>query len=299
MEELPGGRPDREDDRPRFVSVIVPALNAGATLRTQLEALAAQTYDGPWEVVIADNGSTDDTLDVARAWIDRMPKMSIVDASARRSSNYARNRGALAASGDLLLFCDSDDVVDAGWIEAFVAASGSSDMLGGWYEDRTLNAGRSRPRHASDHLPTGKGFLPYALGGNLAVDASVFQALGGFREEYALGACEVEFCWRAQLASYTLSFVPEAVVRYRHRQGLRAVARQNYIRGQSRPRLYRDFRGYGMPKSRMRSTILAWTWIITRSYYLLEPDRRVEWIRRAFVRLGMLRGSFRYRVLYI
>ena len=49
-------RSPRERPRPSSVSVIVPAYNAAATLAEQLEALAAQRFDGDWELVIVDNG---------------------------------------------------------------------------------------------------------------------------------------------------------------------------------------------------------------------------------------------------
>jgi glycosyltransferase involved in cell wall biosynthesis len=50
------------------VSVVVPNLNGAATLPDQLEALAGQTYTGDWEVILADNGSTDTSADVVREW---------------------------------------------------------------------------------------------------------------------------------------------------------------------------------------------------------------------------------------
>lgn len=63
------GIPGREDGggdgrRPRL-SVIIPCLNAADTIGKQLEALARQEWSEPWEVVILDNGSTDETLAVA------------------------------------------------------------------------------------------------------------------------------------------------------------------------------------------------------------------------------------------
>jgi cellulose synthase/poly-beta-1,6-N-acetylglucosamine synthase-like glycosyltransferase len=53
---MPPERDRRERSRPSSVSVIVPAYNAAATLAEQLEALAAQRFDGDWELVIVDNG---------------------------------------------------------------------------------------------------------------------------------------------------------------------------------------------------------------------------------------------------
>ena len=73
---MPPERDRRERSRPRSVSVVVPAYNAAATLAEQLEALAAQQYEGDWEVVVVDNGSTDGTADLARRYAGRFPAFS-------------------------------------------------------------------------------------------------------------------------------------------------------------------------------------------------------------------------------
>ena len=64
-------RPERS--RPNSITVVVPAYNAVATLAEQLDALAAQQYEGDWEVVVVDNGSTDGTADLARRYAQRFP----------------------------------------------------------------------------------------------------------------------------------------------------------------------------------------------------------------------------------
>ena len=65
------------------LSVIIPCLNAEATIATQLEALANQHWSKPWEVVVSDNGSTDNSLEIVKSYKDRLPNLRIVDASAR------------------------------------------------------------------------------------------------------------------------------------------------------------------------------------------------------------------------
>src|SRR5690606_10578144 len=99
----------RLDGRPQ-ISVVIPARDAARWIDAQLGALACQEVPVPWEVVVADNGSTDDTVARAEAWADRLP-VRVVDASGRPGPNHARNQGTAAARGDLLLYCDADDVV--------------------------------------------------------------------------------------------------------------------------------------------------------------------------------------------
>lgn len=88
-----GMRPTRhrgERPRPRSVSVVVPAYNAAATIAEQLEALATQRFDGDWELVIVDNGSTDGTADLARRYCQRFKEFTLIDSAAGPPRRAAR-----------------------------------------------------------------------------------------------------------------------------------------------------------------------------------------------------------------
>ncbi len=284
---------------PRFISVVIPAFNAAGALSTQLEALANQTYQGSWEVIVADNRSTDDTRMILDAWEDKLP-LHVVGALDRKGSNYSRNVGAKAAKGDLLLFCDADDVADSRWIEAMAKAATTSDLLGGRLEHETLNDPKVRSWRTPsqrDGLRRSHGFLPYAGAGNCGVRAAVFSELGGWNEDFHSGG-DPDFFWRAQLASYRLSFVPDAVIHYRHRTALRSLARQYYVRGLGATRLYRDFRPLGVPKKRIRGGLKVWLWILLHAPgALVFSANRPRFVRKTAYRLGLLRGSLRHRVL--
>ncbi len=280
----------------------MPVLNSAATLPEQLDALAAQTYRGEWELVIADNGSTDGSPELAGRWADRVPALRIVDASDRKGQNHARNAGASAARGDFIVFCDSDDVATPGWLEAMARAAGDCDLVGGGLDHETLNdpVVRNWPNRNLNTGASRDGFLPYAVSANLGVRASVFRALGGFNEEYLTGGGDdVDFCWRAQLASYQLSFAPDAVIRYRHRSDLRSLARQYYNYGYGSVRLYRDFRARGMPARRPLASLAGWARLASKSWMLFSPALRGRWVRTVAFDVGRIRGSMRFRVWYL
>jgi cellulose synthase/poly-beta-1,6-N-acetylglucosamine synthase-like glycosyltransferase len=81
---------------PLTVSVVIPARNAAWCLTEQLRALAAQDFDGTWEVVVSDNGSTDGTVALVRDLAASFPvPLRVVDASRRPGPAHARNEGAL------------------------------------------------------------------------------------------------------------------------------------------------------------------------------------------------------------
>src|SRR4051794_41093928 len=155
-------------DPPQLISVIIPVLNGEPHVGDQLAALAGQSYDGDWELVVADNGSTDRTIEIVESWRPRLPSLTIADATARRGLNHARNAGASAAHGDLLVFCDADDVANPGWLEAMARAAADADIVGGRLEWETLNdpvVRAWRPQKPMTDLVTGHGFLRYAPGG--------------------------------------------------------------------------------------------------------------------------------------
>ena len=78
-------------------SVIIPVYNGAATLGEQLAALAPQTTDRPFEVLVCDNNSTDGTRTVVDEWVGRVPGLRVVDAFARQGPSHARNRGIVEA----------------------------------------------------------------------------------------------------------------------------------------------------------------------------------------------------------
>ena len=161
---------------------MIPARNAASLLRGQLAALAAQTYTGEWEVIVADNGSTDDTRQVVRDASLGGAAVRLVDASGRVASNRARNIGAAAARGEFVLFVDADDEVAPTWLDAMARAASRCDAVGGCLERVRLNTARDvRPgRELSSHLQVWPGFLPYANGANCGLRRSLFGELGLF-----------------------------------------------------------------------------------------------------------------------
>jgi len=274
-------------------------LNAAATLDRQLSALSCQVGVGAYEVVVCDNGSTDRTVDIARAWANRIPQLSLVDASARRGAAHARNRGVKATAGDLVAFCEADDEVEPGWLAALAKAAGADhDMVGGRIDVTSLNAPTVRAwrnwNPPSDRLPVKSNFLPFAIGANCAIWRDVLSSVGGWNETYDVQT-DVELSWRVQLSSFRLGFAPDAVVRYSYRDSMPALARQSYRFGRTDARLARDFRRLGAPPVAIRQTVGGWVSLATRG-----PDlARSRALRGALLQhhawlAGRVAGSVRY-----
>jgi glycosyltransferase involved in cell wall biosynthesis len=287
---------------PRLISVIVPVLNGGENLRHQLVSLATQDYEGSWEVVVADNGSTDGTRAIVQRALAEVPAARVVDASARRGPSHARNAGAKAARGDFLSFCDADDVASPGWLSAMANAAREADVVTGPLEVERLNPPSTFVWNGpppSTRLMRPHRFLDFASGSNCGVWAEAFHELGGFDEAKLVGE-DIDFSWRAQLASRGIHFAPELVMHKRFRTRLPALARQQYGYGRANPALFRQFREAGMPRARIRAALKAWCWIAYAAPVApWSARRRMQWVQEASLRTGQLVGSLENRVIFV
>jgi glycosyltransferase involved in cell wall biosynthesis len=276
---------------PQLVSVIIPARNAGTTIDRQLEALADQKHAPEYEVVVVDNGSTDNTATVTASFSSRIARLRVLAASGAPGINRARNAGAHAARGDLLAFCDADDQVTPTWIAELAAAAPDADILGGRLDVEQLNSPAHqlwRPPPPPDRLPVALGFLPYPIGANLAVWADAYRSLGGFDERFDIGATEIEFAWRAQLHGYRLAFAPRAVVAYRYPTTRRHHIRQNYRWGRADGRLRRTFTDRRLPARRPGLGTAARDALGDATRSPLDHGARARTIRRAAYLAGLI-----------
>ena len=284
-----------------MISVVIPVRNEAARLPNQLDALGAQTFEGAWEVIVADNGSTDGTAARAMAYADRLPGLQVADASSVRGVSHARNVGASVARGDFFLFCDADDVVTPTWLERMAAAAETCDAVGGRLEKLVPAKRAAAPLPVSTHdLQLWSGFLPFASGANCGVRASLLRDLGGFDERYVSGGDDCDFFWRLQLEGHRVCFVPDAVVGYRERVALRMVALQFYRYGLADARLFGDFRGRGMPSRSLLTVARQWLHLLVLApWYWVDRARRRQWVKSVARRIGRVGGSIRLRVWYL
>jgi glycosyltransferase involved in cell wall biosynthesis len=281
------------------ISVIVPVHNGMPWLEDQLRALTEQECPVPWEVVVADNGSTDQSTSVVREWARRSPVLRLVDASEVRGPGAARNAGVREARGDLLAFCDADDVVHPGWLSAHVSALAGADISAGVFDFWSLN-GLSPPDPPSYAPPPAMGlfdFLPAAGSGNVALRRRTFEELGGFAEDLMTGE-DFDLSWRAQLAGHRFVLTPEAVLARRDQQGFGAVFRRYTSYGRCGPVLYRRFRNQGL-RPDLPLAAKTWGWLVVTSPRLVQPEFRDRWARVAGWRTGRLLASVRNRVLFL
>lgn len=93
-----------------LVSIIVPNYNGEVFLADTIESVIHQNYDN-WELIIVDDGSTDNSEDVAKKYVSSKIHYIKRPASVRKGGNACRNIGIKNAQGEFLIFLDSDDLL--------------------------------------------------------------------------------------------------------------------------------------------------------------------------------------------
>ena len=282
------------------ISVVIPARDSAPWIDDQLAALSNQRCRSPWEVIVVDNGSGDDTTGRARAWVGRVPGLRLVEATERATSGYARNRGAAAARHGHLAFCDADDEVGPDWVAAHHRALFEHDLVTGPVELTRLNAPWQVVERGGgwpDAPPIGNRFLPFAMTCNLGTHRRVLDEVGGFDEARTNGNDKV-FSWDAQLAGHALHFAPDAVVHYRLRSGGRATWQRQLAIGRSAPTLYARYRRHGMPPSGTAGAVRDLAGLVVGVVRLGRRADRQRWARVAGRRAGRILGSIEHRTWY-
>ena len=229
-----------------FVSVVVPAYNAAATIEACLQSLLAQDYPRErYEVVVVDNNSSDETA----AIVARYP-VQLLQERSRQSSYAARNRGIEAARGELVAFTDADCVAEPNWLTCLV--EGHTDATVGAFAGRVLalrpetilEQFAQRRRQVSQDASMACSFLPYAITANVAYRRDILRALGGFDEQLISGG-DADLSWRLQqVCGRAIRFNRDAIVHHKHRSTLKSFWRQHRLYGYGTAMLYQRYAGY-------------------------------------------------------
>lgn len=116
-----------------MISVIIPAYNAARTVRRCIKSVLDQTYT-EWEMIIVDDGSKDDTLDICQSYDDSRIRVLHKENGGVSS---ARNMGLKFAQGDYIAFIDSDDFIEADYLEHLSQGLGYDIVISGFCYENT------------------------------------------------------------------------------------------------------------------------------------------------------------------
>lgn len=198
-----------------FVSVILCTLNRERLLRRALDCLGRQTMSlEGFEIIVVDDGSTDDTTEICTGVRARLPNLKVVSAAEHVGFSRAGNMGISEAKGDLVLFTDDDCLVQEDWIERMAAALDRAPIVAGTIASPTQNGMKLCQNIDEFHafLP-GKRAGPrdFIAGANMGFRRGVLEELNGFDDKDHM-CRDMELMLRARQKGYRAHYAPEVVV---------------------------------------------------------------------------------------
>ncbi|MDD5748508.1 MAG: glycosyltransferase family 2 protein [Actinomycetota bacterium] len=137
MEKKQKGVHNRKEGFPS-VSFVIPTLNSENTIRSCLDSVFSQDYEGDFEVIISDGGSQDKTLSIVREFGCRIVENPL------HTGEAGKARGIIEAKGEIIGFVDSDNILpDENWLEKMVMPFSDPSVVGSeplFYEHRKKDA---------------------------------------------------------------------------------------------------------------------------------------------------------------
>ncbi len=217
------------------VAVVILNYNGRDYLERFLPSVLRSTYPR-LEVVVADNRSTDGSLDFLRA---RHPSVRILENPANQGFAQGYNTALAQVTADVSVLLNSDVEVEPGWIEPVVALMATDERIaacqpkildwnapdrfeyagaaGGWIDSFGYPFSRGRVFDTCER-DTGQYDDPapvfWATGAAMFVRTAVFLAHGGFDPYFFAHQEEIDLCWRLQRAGYRIYACPASVVRH-------------------------------------------------------------------------------------
>jgi GT2 family glycosyltransferase len=253
-------------------SVVVCSFNGARTLGRCLEHVERLDYPD-FEVVVVDDGSTDETPTIAEGHACRLISTH------NQGLACARNTGLREATGEVIAYLDDDAYPDPHWLRYLVAAmeDGGYAGVGGPNlppaDDCTIARCVAEAPGGPIHVLLSDRDAEHIPGCNMAFRRESLDAVGGFDPQFRVAGDDVDVCWRLRDAGCALGFSPAAIVWHARRNSVRAYLRQQ--------------RGYGGAEA-----LLERKWPDRYG-----PDGHARWMGRLYGH-GLASAFGRWRVYY-
>ena len=207
--------------REPLVSVVIPSYNGAATLERTLESVFGQSYHNI-EVMLVDDGSTDETVKLAREIASHEKRLHVITQS-NQGPGPARNNGLRQSKGDFVAFLDADDYWDSECIFKLVTAaatSGADIIYCGW-QNTGVAKERSKPfippdYESADKVETFLGGCRWPIHAALTRKSAI-DDVGGFDEQWT--SCMDYDLWLRMATTHRIERLPEVLAYYVHHAG--------------------------------------------------------------------------------
>ena len=211
------------------VSIIIPAFIAGGRIAKCLEALCAQAEQHRAEILVVNDGSADNTAEVAA----RFPTVRVIN-QANAGPAAARNRGAFEASGAILVFTDDDCIPAPGWLDAMLRPFDDPEVVAtkGVYRTRQeeLLARFVQVEYEDRYRLMKKlDFIDFVDTYSAAFRRERFLEMNGFDPDFPLACAEdAELSYRMSARGWKMKFVADGVVYHSHPKTLSEYLKKKY-----------------------------------------------------------------------
>lgn len=214
------------------ISIIIPAWNLWEHTAACLKSLAEHTPKGAAQVIVADNGSSDETASQLADFGANLFGDDFLGLRLEKNLGFAKgcNAGAAKARGDMLFFLNNDTTVQANWLPPLLAAfsrprtgacgplllypNGNVQHCGISF-DPCLSVGHLYQHFPGSHPLAAKNRPLQAItGAALMLPKNLFQSLGGFSEEYKNGFEDMDLCFKIISSGLRLSVEAASLIRH-------------------------------------------------------------------------------------
>ena len=210
-------------------SIIIPTFNGAARIGNCLDALLNQTAGRDAEILVVNDGSTDNTVEVA----SRYRGVRLITQS-NAGPAAARNRGALEAKGPIILFTDDDCVPTADWLAAMVEAFGDANVVGvkGVYRthQRRIAARFVQIEYEDKYrVMSDQENIDFIDTYSAGFRRDRFLEMDGYDTSFPVACAEdIELSYRMSARGWTMKFVPGAIVYHTHPDTLWKYLKKKY-----------------------------------------------------------------------
>jgi cellulose synthase/poly-beta-1,6-N-acetylglucosamine synthase-like glycosyltransferase len=284
------------------ITVAVCVRNGAKTLDACLHSLAGLEYPAErLEILVVDNASTDETLEIA----SRYPAKVITESRVGRG--FARETAWRSATGKLIAFTDADCVADSKWLldlipvfsDPGVGVAGGriitmgEDAIAKFYEMRRIV---SNEEFSGDY-PFSPPFLATA---NAIFRRDALVACGGFDPDITVGE-DADICWRIGRLGYRIRYVPAGIIYHHHRESLSGLFRQSIEYGFHGIFLAQKYRAWFPKKTwiwwglyfRLMLAALRFPFILLRRNSLNRKLALCDLIRYSGLAIGRIKATFK------
>lgn len=224
------------------ISVVIPAYNSEKTIEETLNAVLDQDFDGPYEVIVVDDGSSDKTVEIAKE------KSVNLITQEKSGPAKARNNGWKTSKGSTIVFTDSDCVPVKQWLKTITKPFSDPTVGGVGGEYQTKNPEKIIARFIGEEIAyrhSKMGRYINAVGTySTAFRKAALEEVGGFDESFKMASGEdTDISFKIIKAGYKLVYEPEAIVMHPHRSDFFGYMREQFFRAAWRYPLYKKHKG--------------------------------------------------------